>query len=298
MIRPTEQQIRASVLIALAEDLVFGDVTTAALFPTPIPARATIVAREPLVVAGIAVALQVFQAVDAGVRVVRAVPDGSAARKEAPVLVVDGDSRSLLAAERVALNFLQHLSGIATLTRRFCAAVRGYRTQIVDTRKTLPGLRALEKWAVTLGGGRTHRHSLGDGILIKDNHLALLRACGIGVAEACRRARERGPHGLRVIVEAQSLAQVRDALDGGADVILLDNMTTQLVREAVGVIKGRTLVEVSGGITLECAPEMAAAGADLLSIGALTHSAPAVNLSMDIVPRRSPRKRRARGNRR
>ena len=186
-------------------------------------------------------------------------------------------------AERVALNFLQRLSGIASLTARFCQATKGYPTRILDTRKTTPGLRTLEKWAVRVGGGMNHRHSLGDGMLIKDNHLALLRACGHSVTDACRLARERGPHGLRIMVEAQSLPQVREALKGSADVILLDNMTPAQVREAAAVIKGRALVEVSGGITLDIAGEMAASGADYLSIGALTHSAPAANLSMDIV---------------
>jgi nicotinate-nucleotide pyrophosphorylase (carboxylating) len=186
-------------------------------------------------------------------------------------------------AERVALNFIQRLSGIATLTARFCEAIKGYPTRILDTRKTTPGLRALEKWAVRLGGGFNHRHSLGDGILIKDNHIELLKSQDKSVTDACRLAREHGPHGLRIIVEAQSLAQVRDALKGHADVILLDNMSPSQVREAVAVIKGRALVEVSGGITLESAREMAAAGADYLSIGALTHSAPAANVSMDLV---------------
>jgi len=208
------------------------------------------------------------------------------------VLVVEGEARSLLMAERVLLNFLQRLSGVATLTARFCQATKGYPTRILDTRKTTPGLRALEKWAVQLGGGFNHRHSLGDGILIKDNHLALLHAQGRSVADACRLARERGPHGLRIIVEAHSLAHVREALAGESDVILLDNMTPAQVRQAVAIIKGRALVEVSGGITLDLAGEMAAAGTDYLSIGALTHSAPAANLSMDIVATTGSRRSR------
>ena len=298
MIKPTNAQIREAVAVALAEDLPHGDVTTTALFPTPYPARATIRARQTLVVAGIAVARCVFEEIDPAVKVVRSVDDGSVVGADRSVLVMEGDGRSLLAAERVALNFLQHLSGIATLTHRFCRAVRGYRAQIVDTRKTTPGLRVLEKWAVVLGGGRNHRYSLSDGILIKDNHLLLLRAQGVGCGKACRLAREHGPHGLRVVIEAQTLVQVREALDGVPDVILLDNMTPQLVREAVSIVKGRAMIEVSGGVTLESAAELAAAGADLLSIGALTHSAPAANLNMDIVPRGSFRKRRVHGDRR
>jgi len=284
------QKIRDAVRVALAEDVAFGDATTATLFPNPFGARGTIVAHQPLIVAGMAVAREVFAQIDPAVRVVRAADDGSKADKNTTVLVVEGEAHSLLMAERVALNFLQRLSGIATLTARFCEMAKGYPTRILDTRKTTPGLRALEKWAVRLGGGMNHRHSLGDGILIKDNHLTLLRAQGHSVADACHLARERGPHGLRIIVEAHSLADVRDAVTGDADVILLDNMTPAQVRQAVTIIKGRALVEVSGGITLDIAGEMAAAGADYLSIGALTHSAPAANLSMDIVATRRSRK--------
>jgi nicotinate-nucleotide pyrophosphorylase (carboxylating) len=289
---PTPQQIRAAVRTALEEDLALGDATTSALFPGPLHARATVIAHEPVILAGITVARRVFTEVDASLKIIRASSDGTAVEKETVVMVVEGDARSLLMAERVALNFLQHLSGIATLTGRFHAAVQGYRTRILDTRKTIPGLRVLEKWAVRLGGGFNHRHSLGDGLLIKDNHLALLEAQGVGLADACRLTRERGPHGLRVIVEAQTLAQVRAALAGEAEVILLDNMTPAMVREAVGLIKGHALMEVSGGVTLETVRDLAGAGVDFISIGALTHSAPAANLSMDIgATRRSRRPR-------
>ncbi|HET7057873.1 MAG TPA: carboxylating nicotinate-nucleotide diphosphorylase [Nitrospiraceae bacterium] len=283
MHRPPIQKIRDAVRLALAEDVALGDATTAALFPNTTGARGTIVAHQSLIVAGMAVAREVCAQIDPAIRIIRAADDGRKIENNTVVLMVEGDARSLLMVERVLLNFLQRLSGIATLTALFRQATKGYPTRILDTRKTTPGLRALEKWAVRLGGGLNHRHSLGDGILIKDNHLALLRAQGRSVTDACRLARERGPHGLRIIVEAQSLAQVREALTGKADVILLDNMMPAQVRQAAGVIKGRALVEVSGGITLEIAGEMAAAGADYLSIGALTHSAPAANLSMDIV---------------
>ncbi|MBD0305327.1 MAG: carboxylating nicotinate-nucleotide diphosphorylase [Nitrospiraceae bacterium] len=290
---PPVQHIRTAVRIALQEDLAQGDATTAALFSKPIHARGRIMAQSPVVVAGIAVAREVFVQLDPDIRVLEAVADGPSIDKKTLIMTVEGDARSLLAAERVALNFLQHLSGIATLTAKFCAAVRGYKTKILDTRKTIPGLRYLEKWAVRLGGGYNHRHSLGDGILIKDNHLMLLKAQRLSLAQGCRLARERGPHGLRVMAEAESLDQVRDALQGQADVILLDNMTLAQVRDAVAVIKGRALVEVSGGITLTTAPEMAAAGADYLSIGSLTHSAPAADLSMDIVATGTGRSRKS-----
>ncbi|OLB56087.1 MAG: nicotinate-nucleotide diphosphorylase (carboxylating) [Nitrospirae bacterium 13_2_20CM_2_62_8] len=281
--------MRKAVQVALEEDLGQGDATTAALFPKPVPARGTIVAHEAMTVAGVAAARQTFLAVDRSVKVVRTVRDGLTIERESPVLIVEGDARSLLMAERVSLNFLQHLSGIATLTARFCQAVRGYRVKILDTRKTTPGLRALEKWAVRLGGGRNHRHSLSDGILIKENHLAL---AGHDVASACRLAREGAAHGLKIEVEAQTLDEVRAALDGQADIILLDNMDVPSIRTAVDLIKGRALVEVSGGVTLATVREIAAAGPDFISIGALTHSAPAANLSMDILPLSSPGRRR------
>ena len=284
MIPPPLVQIRTAVRTALDEDLALGDVTTAALFPDPIHARGTILAHERIVVAGIAVACHVFAEVDDSLHARPALEDGQWAEEGATLLTIEGDARSILRGERVALNFLQHLSGIATMTAGFCEVLRVHGTKVLDTRKTLPGLRALEKWAVRLGGGWNHRQSLGDGILIKDNHLALLRSQHIGLAAACRRARERGPHGLRVIVEAQTLEDVQAALDGEAEVILLDNMNPESVRTAIELIKGRALVEVSGGITLDNAVRMAAVGAHALSIGALTHSAPAANLSMDIVP--------------
>jgi nicotinate-nucleotide pyrophosphorylase (carboxylating) len=277
------RQIRAAVKTALSEDLSRGDVTTAALFPGPIRARGTIVAHQAITVAGVAVAKQTFHAVDAQLKVIRAARDGSNVRRNHTVLVIEGDARSLLKAERVALNFLQRLSGIATLTAKYCKAVQGRRVKILDTRKTTPGLRALEKWAVALGGGDNHRHSLGDGILIKDNHLEL---AGHDVAAACRLARERAPRGLKIEVEAKTFGEVRAALDGKADIVLLDNMPLPAIRRAIKLIKHRAAVEVSGGVTLTNVKKIAAAGPGRISIGALTHSAPAADLSMDIVPLR------------
>lgn len=275
------RQIRAAVKIALTEDLAQGDVTTSALVPGPLRARGTFVAHQTMMVAGIAVAKQTFHAVDASLKIIRAVKDGTRVKRDRPVIIVEGDARSLLMAERVALNFLQRLSGIATLTARFCKAVRDRRVKILDTRKTTPGLRALEKWAVTLGGGHNHRHSLGDGVLIKDNHLEL---AGHDVASACRLARKRAPRGLKIEVEAKTLGEVRAALDGKADIILLDNMPVPAIKQAVKLIKNRAAIEVSGGVTLTNVRKIAAAGPDRISIGALTHSAPAADLSMDIVP--------------
>jgi len=276
--------IREIVACALAEDLGTGDVTTQALFRTHVPASGTIVAEEPegLALAGLAVAVEVFAQVDPSLTNTLSFADGDRVPAGAAVLTVTGDGRSILKGERVALNFLQRLSGIATLTAKFCDAVKGFKTRIIDTRKTTPGLRALEKWAVTLGGGANHRYGLADGILIKDNHLAL---AGGDVARACLQARERAPHGLKIEVEVQSLDVVQAALDGGADIILLDNMKVPAIRKAVEMIKGRATIEVSGGVTLGNVREIAAAGPDLISVGALTHSAPAARFSMDIVPR-------------
>ncbi|MFM8540085.1 MAG: carboxylating nicotinate-nucleotide diphosphorylase [Nitrospira sp.] len=270
--------IHAAVKLALAEDLRHGDVTTSALFPRPVRARGTILAHQPLTIAGVAVATQVFWAVDSSLRIIGAVRDGDTVRRNQPVIIVRGDARSLLKAERVALNFLQRLSGIATLTARFCDAVRGSRANIMDTRKTTPGLRALEKWAVSLGGGHNHRYSLGSGVLIKDNHLAL---SGHDAAAACQRARKRNPQ-LQIEVEAKTLREVQSALSGNADIILLDNMTVPTMHRAIKLIGKRARVEVSGGITLANVRKIAALKPHRISIGALTHSAPAANLSMDI----------------
>ncbi len=284
--------IRRAVRLGLDEDLAHGDVTTSALFPAPTPARARIVAQQPLVVAGLAAAVQTFLAVDPSLRLTVSRRDGEQAGNGDILLTIDGDGRSILQAERVALNFLQHLSGIATLTQKYCRAVRSYPVSILDTRKTIPGWRALQKWAVALGGGTNHRRSLGDGILIKDNHLALLRRGRQTVQTACRLADAHAPDTMPIIIEVESLPEIRQALAGKADIILLDNMTPAMVRRAVKLINGRAVVEVSGGITLRNVRAMAAAGPDRISIGALTHSAPAATLSLELLPVPPPRRRR------
>ena len=284
MIRPPVTDIRRAIRRALQEDLPLGDVTTAALFPSPTPAFARIVAQQSLVVAGLAAAVQTFRTVDASLVLSILRQDGERAKDGDCLLQIEGDGRSILKAERVALNFLQHLSGIATLTRRFCDAARGYPVTILDTRKTIPCLRALQKWAVRLGGGTNHRQSLSDAVLIKDNHLALLNRTTMPVRTACRKAKASAPRRMKIIVETESLADVRQAVAGRADIILLDNMNPASVRQAIRLIKGRALVEVSGGITLKNVRAMAAAGPDRISIGALTHSAPAATLSLVMGP--------------
>jgi nicotinate-nucleotide pyrophosphorylase (carboxylating) len=284
MVKPPVADIRRIVRLALQEDLPHGDFTTAALFPSPAPALARIVAQQSLVIAGLAAAVQTFRTVDASLVLSIQRQDGDPAQDGDCLLQIEGDGRSILKAERVALNFLQHLSGVATLTRQFCNAVRGFPVTILDTRKTIPGLRALQKWAVLLGGGTNHRRSLSDGILIKDNHLALLKHPTARVRTACHKAKTTAPHTAKVIVEVESLAEVQTALAGRADIILLDNMTPTMVRQAVILIKKRALVEVSGGVTLKNVRAMAAAGPDRISIGALTHSAPAATLSLVLEP--------------
>jgi nicotinate-nucleotide pyrophosphorylase (carboxylating) len=290
MVKPSVTDIRRAVRLAFQEDLAQGDVTTTALFPSAMPARARIVAQQSLVVAGLTAAVQTFQTVDASLVFSLHRQDGERAQDRDCLLQIDGDGRSILKAERVALNFLQHLSGIATLTRRFCDAVRGYPVTILDTRKTIPGIRALQKWAVLLGGGTNHRRSLSDGILIKDNHLALLNRTTRPVLTACRKAKANAPRNMSIIVEVESLAEVQQAIAGQADIILLDNMNPATVRQAIRLIKGRAVVEASGGITLKNVRAMAAAGPDRISIGALTHSAPAAMLSLVLEPLRQHRK--------
>ncbi len=285
-------EIRRAVRAGLEEDLAQGDATTSALFSKPVSASARIVAQQPLVVAGMAAAVQTFLMVDPSLGLTVAKKDGAQAKNGDVLLRIEGDGRSILMAERVALNVLQHLSGIATLTHRFCQAVRGHPVRIMDTRKTLPGWRAIQKWAVALGGGTNHRVSLGDGILIKDNHLALISPRTSVVLAACRAAKAARNRKHPVIVEVESVAEVRQALKGKPEIILLDNMTPDAVKRAVRLIKGRALVEVSGGITLKNIRAMAAAGPDRISIGALTHSAPATTLSLILKPAQNKRRRR------
>ena len=290
---PSSHHIKAVIKRALKEDLPFGDVTTQALFPSFIAARATIIAQEPLTLAGLAVARQVFNEMDPMLHVQESCSDGEVVKANTILLTVQGDARSILKSERVALNLLQHLSGIATLTAKFCQKIKKYPTKILDTRKTIPGLRVLQKWAVCLGGGTNHRQSLSDGIMIKDNHLAVLRSQKIEIGKACELVRSHGSHNLKVCIEAETLDQVKSALKGNPDIILLDNMKPDMVRKAVQIIKSRALVEVSGGVHLDNARQMAAAGADFISVGALTHSVRAMDISLTLtsVPKRARRSR-------
>jgi nicotinate-nucleotide pyrophosphorylase (carboxylating) len=273
--------------LALEEDAGLGDVTSRAIFRAGHRSRAFIAAGHDLVVCGLEVAARVFARVDPALKVQLVARDGDRVKRGGVVLRVAGPTASLLTAERTALNFIQRLSGIATLSRKFADVAGPLGVRIVDTRKTTPGFRALEKYAVRCGGCHNHRSSLGEHVLIKDNHIA---AAG-SLAQAVQKARAAAPHPAKIEVEAKTLAEVREAVRAGAEVILLDNMTPAQIRAAVATIAGAALVEVSGGVRFETLRDFALPGVDVISIGALTHSAPAADLSLTVLPVKAPRKR-------
>ncbi len=268
--------------LALEEDAGLGDVTSRAIFPAAHRSRAFIDAKQDLVVCGLDVAARVFARVDPALRTTLLARDGDRVKRGARALRVDGPTGAMLTAERTALNFLQRLSGIATKARAFADAVAGTGVRVADTRKTTPGWRALEKYAVRCGGCFNHRSSLGEHVLIKDNHIA---AAG-SLARAVEKCRAAAPHGAKIEVEAKTLAEVKQALRARAEIILLDNMPPEMIRRAVALIAGAAVVEVSGGVRLETIRGYALPGVDVISIGALTHSAVAVDLSLDLQPTR------------
>jgi len=269
-------EIERIVRTALEEDIGLGDITTEATVEKGVMARAELVAKEDFVLAGIDVAAQVFAELDREVDFEKLKQDGEKVVRGEVLAWIRGEARSLLQGERVALNLLQRMSGIASMTSRFVAEVSGTNAVVVDTRKTAPGLRVLDKYAVRMGGGRNHRTSLYDGVLIKENHVA---AAG-GIAAAISRARKRISHVLKVEIETRNLDEVREALDAGADVILLDNMSLAELREAVELIADRAITEASGGVSLETIREIAETGVDVISVGSLTHSCSAADISM------------------
>ena len=285
MLTLSEREIRAAVRQALAEDLGSGDATTLATVPARARAIAVMVAREPMVVAGLAFAAAAFRELGPRIRLRCEVRDGQHVRNRRTLLRAEGPARALLSAERVALNFVQRLSGVATLTAAYVGAVARTRAHILDTRKTTPGWRRFEKYAVACGGGYNHRLGLADMILIKDNHLVALRdAAPNAIAAAVQRARAACPR-LRVEVEADTLAQVGQAVAAGADLVLLDNMRPPLLRKAVALVAGRCQTEASGGVNLRNIRALARTGVDFISVGALTHSARAVDIGLDFDPR-------------
>ena len=275
---------------ALSEDLMMGDITTDSLIAASWQAEGALVVKGNGVLAGLPVAQAVFRRVDPGVTLVPTQSEGAAVSPGTIIGRVSGPARSILKAERTALNLLQRISGVASETAQYVAAVKGLPVRIIDTRKTTPGLRALEKYAVRVGGGYNHRHNLADGVLIKDNHLEALALAEMTLTDGVRLARANAPHTVRIEVEVTELGQAKEAVEAGADSILLDNMSVEQMRTAVGSVKEwsaaagrpRPLVEASGGITLEKVRAVAATGVDLISVGALTHSFKALDISLEL----------------
>lgn len=267
---------------AIREDLGWGDITTQILIPPHWQAQGTLMVKADGVIAGMEIAQAVFLNVDPTLIFSPLKYDGTRVTKGAAAGRVKGSAASIVKAERTAINFLQRLSGIATLTARFVEAVAGLKTRITDTRKTTPGFRYLEKYAVRIGGGVNHRQHLGDGILIKDNHLAALKRTGLSLAQVIQKAKTEAPHTLKVEVEVITAADAVAAAEAGADIILLDNMALKEMKRAVRGVKGRAIIEASGGITLENVRQIAETGVDIISAGALTHSAKALDISLEL----------------
>ncbi len=277
-----EKQIDKFIALALAEDLGQGDITTEALIPSDLQGKATILVKSAGVLAGIEIAGKVFLKVEPSLRVEILIKDRTKIKPGDIAAVIQGKVAGILKAERTALNFLQRLSGIASQTAQYVAAVSGTAVDIADTRKTTPGLRVLEKYAVRMGGGINHRFHLGDGILIKDNHIAALRALGMGFKEIVAAAKQKAPQGLKIEVEVTSLQEAIEAVEAGADIIMLDNMSLDEMRRVMSLVKNRVRVEASGGITLSNVRAVAETGVDFISVGALTHSVKALDISLEL----------------
>ena len=282
MVNQLPPEVYSLIDAALSEDQTFSDPTTATLVPPEVTAVGMLRAKAVGVLAGGAVAQSVFQRVDPGLDAVILLEDGSPLSPGVDIAQVQGSAGSILRAERVALNFLQRMSGIASDTNRYVQAVQGCPARIVDTRKTAPGHRFLDKYSVRMGGGYNHRLNLADGILIKDNHIEALRSQELGLGDVVRLAIQRASHTIKVEVEVESLDQLREALDAGAHIIMLDNMPVPTMQEAMNIVDGRAVVEASGGINLETVRAVAETGVDLISIGALTHSVQALDISLDL----------------
>jgi len=275
-------QIQQIIDFALFEDQVFNDPTTKALISSNDCGVGVLRAKSSGLLAGIDVALTVFRRIDASIDALALINDGHKVERGSTLAQISGKVATILRGERTALNFLQRMSGIATETARYVKAVEGCHAQIVDTRKTVPGHRYLDKYAVTVGGGRNHRMHLGDGVLIKDNHIDILQRRGMDLSKVLKQAMERAPHTLKIEVEVTNLDELRKALIGGAQIIMLDNMTLEEMKKAVEVVNGRALVEASGGISLDNVRAVAETGVDLISVGALTHSVSALDINLDL----------------
>ena len=280
----SEEQLNKIADLALAEDTGHGDITSEALIPPGLSGQASVLIKEKGILAGGEVASRVFLRTDPSLTVQLLVEDGTEVESGEKVAAVSGRVISILRAERTALNFLQRLSGIASMTAQYVARASGCRAVITDTRKTTPGLRMLEKYAVRMGGGRNHRFHLGDGILIKDNHLAVLYHSGMNLSDIVARAKQNAPPGIKVEVEVTTIQEALDAVAAGADIIMLDNMSPEEMGKVVGAVKGQVEIEASGGITLDNVRQVAMTGVDIISIGALTHSVRALDISLEIEP--------------
>ena len=276
-------EIESLIDLALMEDLSIGDPTSDALIPPELTSKAVLIAKADGVLAGIEVALAVFKRVDPTLSVHADIQDGSPLHPRDVIATVQGSASSILKAERTALNFLQRLSGIATETRRYVQTVSGHNCRIIDTRKTTPGFRTLQKYAIRAGGGFNHRRNLGDGILIKDNHIQALRGQGLSLGDIVKKAQANASHTIKVEVEVENLDEVKEALDAGAEILLLDNMGLKEMAQAVDMARGRAVTEASGGINLDTLKAVAETGVDLISSGALTHSSKALDISLDLI---------------
>jgi nicotinate-nucleotide pyrophosphorylase (carboxylating) len=279
----SEEQLDIIIDFALEEDTGHGDITSQALIPTDLSGKASILVKEKGILAGVDVAKRVFQRVDPSLKINILIKDGTAIKSRDIVATITGKVTSILKAERVALNFLQRLSGIASLTARYVAETSGLTAGIYDTRKTTPGLRPLEKYAVYMGGGHNHRLHLGDAILVKDNHIAALRAMGMTLKDIVDKTRQNAP-GITVEVEVNNSKEALDALKAGANIIMLDNMSASEMRQVVKLVSGQAKLEASGGITLATVHQVAMTGVDMISIGALTHSYRALDISLELEP--------------
>ena len=270
--------------LALAEDISHGDVTSEALIPPELQGKASILVKAKGIIAGGEVAKRVFLRVDPSLEVELLIKDGTKVQPGDILAAISGKVTSILKAERVALNFLQRLSGIASQTAQYVAKTQGFAVNITDTRKTTPGIRLLEKYAVRMGGGQNHRLHLGDGVLIKDNHLVVLRALGMSLKDIVAKAKQNAPQGLTVEVEVNTVQEALDAAEAGVDIIMLDNMNPDEMRRVVGLLPSQVKTEASGGITLDNVQAAAKAGVNIISIGALTHSAKALDMSLELEP--------------
>lgn len=274
--------IRNIIQNALQEDLGHGDITTRALIPTDLRGVASIMSKSHGIVSGIEAALEVFRSLDTHITTRTLIPDGTAIAPNDIVAQIEGTIATILNGERVALNIVQRLSGISTETRKYVDAISGTRARIIDTRKTIPGLRELEKYAVRMGGGHNHRFNLADGILIKDNHIAPLKSQNMSLSDIIKQAKDRSPHTVKIEIEVETYEEAMEALEAKSDIILLDNMNVEEMRQVVLSVDNMCLLEASGGINFETVRAVAETGVDLISVGALTHSVKSLDISMEM----------------